>query len=428
MPTTWPGNGSRPWGANTGPDPFTRARQSLLEEVARERDRALQDNQTLREALELLLQLTAPDLYRYQRQEDPSFFTRLTAGDWLRLAEELMRERAPRPSSADVRPHMQEIERLQEEIATLQRTLQEALREIAALRREQDTLWERAVRTMGMEAEPDEEAAEPADTGVELVPVDLTTLPMSGRLELPRLPTQLPARFAKHMPSNWERPALLLLIMARTGWSLKRAVLHELSLISGMSPSSGAASRMISRLEEAGLIRRQTVATTDSKAVLVHLTDLALELVQHLGVAPVETEWDRLMRVHGGSAQEKHAALVVLAAHYARRHGYRTLVCPPAPADGVLPDLLLTGPDGKILYTEVEAESGDEERRLKKWRNLAGVQGKVAIIATNPDSRNRLVREAKQVARRGVATDLDTLRLEELKKIPALPSFWLEEW
>ena len=424
MPTTWPKNGSQPWGASIGADPFQRAQQSLIDELVRERDQAQKDVHTLRSALELLIQLVAPDFYRAQRQQDPGFFARLTSEAWLQLAENLMRERAAVP--AESWPHQQEIQRLQAEIQTLQQTLQDALREIAALRREQDILWERATQTS---VELGEEVPEPeADmTGVDSA-INVAELPLSGRLELPRLPTQLPARFAKHMPSNWERPALLLLIMARTGWSLKRAILHELSLLSGMSANSGAAGRMVSRLEEGGLIRRQTVPTTDSKAVLIHLTELGRELVQHLGIDPVETEWDRLMRAHGGSAQEKHAALVILAAHYARRHGYRTLVCPPSPADGVLPDLLLAGPDGKIIYTEVEAESGDEERRLKKWRNLADVQGKVAIVAPTPGIRERLVREAKQAARRGVATDLDTLRQEELKRISPLPSFWLEEW
>jgi len=426
MPTTWPKNGSRPWGVSIGADPFRRAQQSLIEEVVRERDQAQKAAHTLRAALEMLVQLVAPDLYQAQRQQNPGFFARLTPDEWLELAKALMRERAAVPAASW--PHQQEIQRLQAEIQTLQQTLQDALQEIAALRREQDILWERAARAALGPVREEEAVEASADVSPADASVNVADLPMSGRLELPRLPTQLPARFAKHMPSNWERPALLLLIMAGTGWSLKRAILHELSLLSGMSANSGAAGRMVSRLEEGGLIRRQTVPTTDSKAVLVHLTELGQELVQHLGVDPVETEWDRLMRAHGGNAQEKHAALVILAAHYARRHGYRTLVCPPSPADGVLPDLLLAGPDGKIIYTEVEAESGDEERRLKKWRNLADVQGKVAVVAPNPSARERLVREARQVARRGVATDLDTLRQEELKRISPLPSFWLEEW
>ena len=77
------------------------------------------------------------------------------------------------------------------------------------------------------------------------------------------------------------------------------------------------------------------------------------------------------------------------------------------------------------LYVEVEDESGSSERRLRKWRNQAALQGRAAIAAVTPAARTNLVNEARAAGcEHGVATDLQTLMETQETGGP----LWMVEW
>ena len=186
---------------------------------------------------------------------------------------------------------------------------------------------------------------------------------------------------------------------------------------------SGSVRRLILHLEAKKLIERITVISGQSKIIINVLTDLGKEVAQAMGVTLVESEWERLMRLHGGELQQKHAAQVCLFTSYARRRGWTTRVCPEAqpPAD---PDVLIEK-DGQRIYVEVEAGSGSVERRMKKWRNMRNMQGFVAICAPTAAMRQTLVAEARSNTKKGMATDFGWLRQNDDEPQKGL---WAQKW
>ena len=197
-----------------------------------------------------------------------------------------------------------------------------------------------------------------------------------------------------------------------------------MALREGINPGAGSIRRLFVRLTEAqfGFLEAQTVKVEPIGDLSVTvLTRKGRDLLTANGITAQASEWEKLMAEHGGPEQAGHAALVCGFAHQARLRDFTTEVCPQAqaPAD---PDIWI-GRGDERAYVEVEAESGDVERRLRKWRNLAAWQGFVAICATTPEVRERLVAEARQVGAPGKATDVLTL-----KKWEEGERFWLDEW
>ena len=132
----------------------------------------------------------------------------------------------------------------------------------------------------------------------------------------------------------------------------------------------------------------------------------------------IDSEWQRTMAAHGGAQQHKHSAIVCAFTQQARLRGFRTEVCPEVEGDWQ-PDVALTD-NHEPLYVEVEAESGDAERRIRKWKRLTELQQQIALCALTPEQRQRLVTEASIVCRQGKATDLDRLFKQD--------ALWAEEW
>jgi hypothetical protein len=188
-------------------------------------------------------------------------------------------------------------------------------------------------------------------------------------------------------------------------------------------PDSGSIKRIFFRLEGKNLLTRLAIDNGKNRIIINTLTDLGRTVVQEMGVPIVESEWERLMRLHGGERQQKHAAQVCLFAHYARKRGWTTQICPEVkpPAD---PDILIEK-EGERIYVEVEAGSGSPKRRMKKWRNQRNLQGFVAICAPTESTRNMLVREARANSKKGVATDFMWLRAHKTE--PEL-GIWPYTW
>ena len=99
---------------------------------------------------------------------------------------------------------------------------------------------------------------------------------------------------------------------------------------------------------------------------VVTLTDYGKALVRALGIVPVESNWEKTLRLHQGETQERHAALVLMAAYQARLRGWKAEVMPfdPQATPWFQPDLKLTDPEGWFYYAEVETRSRDNP---DKW-------------------------------------------------------------
>lgn len=374
----------------------------LFDEERRLRTLAEQQVRAYHRLLEALARKLAPEAVEEHRRQDPSFFQRLTIDGWQAFFLTIQ----PSPERTGL------IWRHADDGQS-----QQLLREIQVLRTANQQLLDELV---GLRTSPNLPAA--------AVPDHVTneaeaTVEVAGRYDrvmtVPKvvLPEAPPAPFAHHF-RNWHREGLTLALLAQTGWSLRHAIAQELSGYVGISAKAGSLKRMFTQMAEAGLWRMATLSIGRNLAAIVTLTDLGKQVMLALDRKPVLSEWEQLFTKHGGERQNEHAALVCTFTYQMRLRSFATQVCPdlPGPAQ---PDVLLIGA-AEQLYVEVEGESGDAERRMKKWRNQADLQGYVALCAVTPEARHRLVAEARGAAKHGKATDISTLLRED--------GLWVEEW
>lgn len=229
---------------------------------------------------------------------------------------------------------------------------------------------------------------------------------------------------------NWPQDILFLALLGRTGWAAHRSVAVEFGRLTGRSQPhklSGTDNRQITRLVNAGLVLTETLATGNTRLKLIRLSTAGRRLLEKQGQPVVRSEWEILEEQHGGEQQQEHGVQVCLFTYLARSYGWATTVCPELPADltsPARPDVLLER-EGERLYVEVEAGSGETERRMSKWRNLARLQGRVALVAPSSAVRRTLAAEAQAAGTKGVATDMTTLRPAWDEK---QDDIWLEQW
>lgn len=235
------------------------------------------------------------------------------------------------------------------------------------------------------------------------------------------LPPSPPSRYAA-LFTHWEREGLALQILASTGWSLRYAVDEALASNLGIGTGSGSVKRLFARLEKMGLVTSTVYDLGGVRAAILLLSERGNQVAQGCGFPPVASEWETLLAAHGGERQARHAALCCAFAYQARKRGWRVELCPDVPGNAE-PDMALHRGEERI-FVEVEAESGEAERRMRKWRNLADLQGYVALCANNTGVRERLSAEARAAAKQGVATDLTSL----IKGQEGDDSLWVEGW
>ncbi len=211
-------------------------------------------------------------------------------------------------------------------------------------------------------------------------------------------------------------------ILASTGWSLRYAVDEALATAVGIGTGSGSIKRLFARLEKLGLVTSQVYDLGGVRAAILLLSERGQQVAQGCGFEVVSSEWNTLLEAHGGERQTKHAALCCAFAYQARKRGWSAELCPDVEGNAQ-PDMTLLRGEERI-FVEVEAESGEAERRMRKWRNQADLQGYVALCANNGGVRERLVLEARAASKHGVATDLTAL----IKGQDDGESMWVERW
>lgn len=233
-----------------------------------------------------------------------------------------------------------------------------------------------------------------------------------------------PRAYANLRSTVWKRIATAMQVMATTGYSVRRELMWEVSIVLRVVADSGTVKRLFEReLPQAGLIISATLPYIGkSRVALSGLSLKGVELCREIGLQPVESEWDRVRRKHQGEAQPKHTASLLSFAYQARRrHGTVTIL--PDFAGHFQPDAQLILDGGVSQFVEVENGHG----KLDKWRRLADIQGHAAICTNTPVHRRKVIEECKSLGIRGVAADLKTLS-QEKGEDGWLSYLWLEDW
>lgn len=201
----------------------------------------------------------------------------------------------------------------------------------------------------------------------------------------------------------------LLAALALSGWSLRYALVEAEAQTLELAVRSGSLLRACAHLTRTGLWETTTVRLSAAVA-LVRLTPLGRDLLQEIGLAVVESDWERVERLHRGAGvrQRGHTAALCAFAYHARKRGYAVQLCPDVPG-AAEPDVLLTQQE-RTIYVEVQGRGGQTWQRANKWRNVSALPGEFAICALTPQQTQRYVQEAHRVRMPiDLATDLTTL-------------------
>lgn len=373
-----------------------------------------------RKVLTNLAMQLAPHMVDAQRREDPLFPNHLSAQDWQNLFDRI--EHAPLGPC----PGNGWYEQSQQDVAQMERRLHQIEDENRQLRRQVADLTAAAEKLVGqLQAAKNQAPVQPAGDGVPHDDQGASAVCYLGSpldaadLSIPPVP---PTRF-QVLFQDWAREGLVLALLAGTGWNLRHAIDEALAQRVGIGTGAGSTKRLFYRLEKQGLVQNQVYDLGSLRAAILVLTPKGENVVRAAGMEVVPSQWSILMHEHGGAHQAKHAALCCTFAYQARKRGWVVSLCPPVEGPAQ-PDVGIV--QGNLsIYVEVEAESGEPERRMRKWRNQAELQGFVALCANSDSVRARLVSEAKAAAPHGVATDVSSLvrmaRQEE-------EGIWVETW
>ena len=228
---------------------------------------------------------------------------------------------------------------------------------------------------------------------------------------------------------RWRRGSMLLYLIAAYGMNAHLEIDVFIAKREGLSYRSNSTKKPLENLAAAGLVIAETlrmeVGDFRTALKLARLTDEGRQLCDALGWQVVESDWDRLIRLHQGQKQTRHTLAVLYFALLARVRGWTTKVVPEVERCAV-PDILVAKDDQRF-FVEVELGTRGNEKQTAKWKNLADAHDRVAICAPNVKIRERLVADCRLAKLSGVATDLATLvakRYYEAKDEP----LWLKEW
>ena len=229
---------------------------------------------------------------------------------------------------------------------------------------------------------------------------------------------------------RWRRGSMLLYLIATCGMNSHLEMDALVSRKEDLSHRSNSTRKPMDNLASAGLAIVETMRMEmddfRTSVKMLRLTDEGRELCQALGWLAVESDWDRLIRLHQGNHQRNHTLAVLYFALLTRKRGWTTEIVPDTKGKAD-PDMLIVKGKEKY-YVEIELGSRGNEKQTAKWKNLASLQGgKVAICAPNVKVRERLVKDCQLAKIGGVATDLATLVAKRYYESENEP-LWLKEW
>lgn len=223
----------------------------------------------------------------------------------------------------------------------------------------------------------------------------------------------------KWRKDRWRRMLAIVYWMAQDGTSTGVELRHR----AGIDP--GAMAKVLKSLQVGipdPLVEVRNVRSGLLTLSIVNLTELGKRLGKALRNAePVESDWEKLVRLHRAEEQLKHAALVLFAAYQARLRGWSAEVVPFSPEETpwFQPDLKVTAPDGESYYVEVETHVW---AKPEKWATKRCVN----LVVQSPFQRKKMVTIFRDAGIPGRAADLKTLA--QAAASGDLSNFWLDTW
>ena len=294
--------------------------------------------------------------------------------------------------------------------------------DVQALRQLQQEI--RNLRTQWEHSQPVAVSERSLETGAQ------STIPLAA-FSPPVVPYKFKGLLGQHglTELRWRRGSMLLFLMATRGTNAHLELDAVIAQREGLSYRSNSTKKPLENLAAAGLVIAETLRMESgdfrTALKLARLTDSGRELCQALDWSVIESDWERLLRLHQGLEQPRHTLAVLYFALLARVRGWATEIVPDV-AGKIAPDVRVAKGDQR-LYVEVELGSRGDEKQTAKWKHLADLQGRVAICAPNVSVRERLVKDCQLAKIGGLATDLATLVAKKYHEAQNEP-LWFKEW
>jgi hypothetical protein len=285
--------------------------------------------------------------------------------------------------------------------------------------RERLTLLEERARTMACQ-EPCPPRPIPVPPSESVYESPSASPSNTYRFRWPKVPARPPARYARELSGNsWPRKGMALALIA-SGISLRREAQVRMAQRFGTTVKAGSMRRYFERLEQKGLLEGEIVRIHLARTKFLWLSRKGQSVCEACGMDLRETDYQRVLRLHGGESQRQHAAEVATFAFQARRREVGVEVVPRVEGPAA-PDAVIVV-DGTRVYVEVEKRKGREG--AAKWHNQVDLQGFVALCTVTEKQQERIVADIKGLGLPGRATCLEVLMQD---KEPT-GELWTEEW
>ncbi len=352
---------------------------------------------------------------------DPNFFQNWTPVQWRAFFEQSLND----PAAWRVnRNRTDEEHKLALENQALQKELNTRLQNIEDLRDEIAYLRNRKIAAPRSQPE----------TIVAAARADVPAFYNSILAQMQKwTPPTIPARF-KQMVSNedvrWRRQSMALAIMANHGISTRIELDQLVGTLEEMKARSGSLRSALDMLTEKELVRSDVfsvhIGVLQSALTVIKLSDGGKELCSILGWNPVESDWERIDRLHQGEQSRDHTFGLLAFAMHARLRGWKADVLPEIQPDGDpwQPDVLLQHGSERCY---VEVEMSDKENAAK-WKQQARLQPYTAFCTATNQQRAALVSDCKRLKLPGMGTSLETLVGERVQDIHVESPLWAETW
>jgi hypothetical protein len=417
-----------------------RAMDDFIAQERHARSKVEKDLAAYRELLAQLANRLDGQNFETMRQADPGIPANWTPEDWhtyLMQAANQFAFRSTRWGPPEDGISSQEREGLDAEIAKLKHELEETRAHLLIAARKAQLEPPEATRKRYYPPQEGHKAPPVTpETEVDVLRPDRLAIPSFLETlddlrhwfgNVPAPPTEYQALAENNSP--WHKYLAHIYLIGRFGLSSMMEIIELVGAALEIKSNNGSLKGLSVKLKERNYLTGDTWSAVGSQIKYWQLTPQGRVMYKTVfGKEPVETEWERLIRLHRGNENKAHAAACSLFALQARWRGYTTTMLPDLPQAGkARPDILIEK-DGERLAVEVEMSTKDN---ITKWRNLAGINGGlVALCAGTAARRNRLAGDCRLAKIPGMATDIEFFRSPGYGK-PGhdhTSPLWAEQW
>lgn len=238
-----------------------------------------------------------------------------------------------------------------------------------------------------------------------------------------------PARFARLLSKEelqWRRQSMALFLLARYGLNARVEQEHLIGIAEGLKSRSSALRRSIDLLIDNQVLLAESLHMLgpETSLALVRLSDEGRDLCRVLGWEPLETDWERLLRLRPGEKKSERGLAILILAMHARLRGWQAEALPEIAELDHQPDIMLRKDPDRLMALIALGE----EITADPWQALAAWQGQVALLTRTIEQRRRFAGELKTLGLNGLATSLEELIPARLQDITPGDDLWKDRW